>query len=189
MSVDVNKSIHVTVFGGSKPLPGTPAYENAFKLGNYLGSGGYTVLTGGYIGTMEAVSRGAALAGGHVIGVTCDEIESWRPVAPNSWIMEERRYPTLRKRLYELIEGCDIAMALPGGIGTLAEVAVMWSQLQTGASAPRPIILIGRGWKKTLAVFFDSLGEYISVKDREWLHFSNRVDTAYQLLQTLMLNR
>lgn len=180
---------HVTVFGGSQPLPNTPAYESAFKLGKYLGSGGYVVLTGGYIGTMEAVSRGVAEAGGHVIGVTCDEIESWRPVAPNPWIKEERRYPTLRKRLYALIDGCDIAMALPGGIGTLAEVAVMWSQLQTGASAPKPIILIGIDWAHAMKAVFDYLGEYISINDRKWLHFADSVDIAFQRMQALLTNR
>ena len=57
------------------------------------------MLTGGYIGTMEAVSRGAAEAGGHVIGVTCEEIEAWRPVRVNAWVKEEIRRKTLMERL------------------------------------------------------------------------------------------
>jgi predicted Rossmann-fold nucleotide-binding protein len=52
--------VRVTVFGGSKPKVGESAYEDAFQLGSLLGKAGYTVLTGGYIGTMEAVSHGAA---------------------------------------------------------------------------------------------------------------------------------
>jgi uncharacterized protein (TIGR00725 family) len=189
MSENANKQIRVTVFGGSKPKPGELDYEEALKLGKQLGDARCAVLTGGYIGTMEAVSRGAALAGGHVIGVTCDEIESWRPVTPNPWIMEERRYPTLRKRLYALIEDCDVAMALPGGIGTLAEIAVMWSQLQTGASAPRPLILIGKGWEITMNAFFGALGEYVTKNDRRWLYFAPNVDAASQHLQTLTSNQ
>lgn len=55
--------MNVTVFGGSQPKPGTPAYEEARQLGELLAQRGHTVLTGGYIGTMEAVSRGAAHAG------------------------------------------------------------------------------------------------------------------------------
>ena len=50
------------------------AYAEALALGELLAQRGHTVLTGGYMGTMEAVSDGAAAAGGHVIGVTCDEI-------------------------------------------------------------------------------------------------------------------
>jgi predicted Rossmann-fold nucleotide-binding protein len=76
----------VSVFGGSSSKPGDIDYENACKLGKYLGDAGYIVLTGGYIGTMEAVSRGVVENGGHTIGVTCDEIERWRPVGPNSWV-------------------------------------------------------------------------------------------------------
>ncbi|MBC8506792.1 MAG: LOG family protein, partial [Chloroflexi bacterium] len=109
--------MRITVFGGSKPKPGEPAYDDAYYLGQLLGAQGYSVLTGGYIGTMEAVSRGAAEAGGHVIGVTCDEIESWRPVSPNRWVLEEMRFPTLKERMYALIEECDAAMTLPDGIG------------------------------------------------------------------------
>jgi uncharacterized protein (TIGR00725 family) len=142
------------------------------------------VLTGGYIGTMEAVSRGAAEAGGHVIGVTCDEIESWRPVVPNRWVQEEMRYPTLRQRLYALIDGCDVALALPGGIGTLAEVAVMWSQLQTGASVPRPLILIGLAWKNILDTLMNHLGQYFAEKDRKWLFFADDVDQAVKLIDS-----
>ncbi len=54
------------------------AYEEARELGKFLAEHGHAVLTGGYMGTMEAVSRGACEAGGHVIGVTCEDIEEWR---------------------------------------------------------------------------------------------------------------
>jgi uncharacterized protein (TIGR00730 family) len=168
----------VTVFGGSQPRPGDIAYLQAYELGKGIASAGYAVLTGGYIGTMEAVSRGAAEAGGHVIGVSCDEIESWRPVKPNPWVMEELRYATLRQRLFALIDVCDAALALPGGIGTLAEVAAMWSQLQTGASSPRPLILIGPGWALTLRAFLDGLGQYIHPNDRQWVQLAVDVDAA-----------
>jgi len=97
----------VTVFGGAGPKPGDPAYLEALELGRELAQAGHSVLTGGYIGTMEAVSRGAAEAGGHVIGVTCDEIETWRAVSPNAWVQEEWRYPSLRQRLFALMDHCD----------------------------------------------------------------------------------
>ena len=61
------------------------------------------------MGTMEAVSRGAHEAGGHVVGVTCESIETWRPVKMNQWAKEERRNKTLIERLQGLINGCDAA--------------------------------------------------------------------------------
>jgi len=175
----------ITIFGGSRPKPGEPAYQQAFKLGELLGSAGYTVLTGGYIGTMEAVSRGAAEAGGHVIGITCDEIEAWRPVSCNPWVSQEIRFNTLRQRMFALMDECDAALALPGGPGTLAEVAVMWNHLLTEAISPRPLILVGTGWRETIEQFFASFEEYIPSEQRRWLSFAGDVETAFQTLQSI----
>src|SRR5512140_2583777 len=99
--------MNITIFGGSLPKPGSTDYQNAIELGRLLANAGHTVLTGGYIGSMEAVSRGANEAGGHVIGVTCEEIERWRTVKPNRWVQEERRFDTMQERLNELIRACD----------------------------------------------------------------------------------
>ena len=68
--------MNITIFGGTKPQPGDADYREAERLGSLLARAGHTVITGGYIGTMEAVSKGAAEAGGHVIGVTCREDRS-----------------------------------------------------------------------------------------------------------------
>ncbi|HLE92709.1 MAG TPA: LOG family protein, partial [Anaerolineales bacterium] len=117
----------ITVFGGSQPKEGDAAYAEAQDLGRLLAERGHTVLTGGYIGTMEAVSRGACEAGGHVIGVTCEDIEAWRPIKANAWVKEEIRKKTLIERLHALIHDSDAALALPGGAGTLAEISLMWN--------------------------------------------------------------
>jgi uncharacterized protein (TIGR00730 family) len=180
------KPLRVTVFGGSHPKTGEPAYEQAWQLGQLIGAAGYTVLTGGYIGTMEAVSRGASEAGGHVIGVTCDEIEHWRKGRANRWVREEMRYPSLRERLYALIDECDAAIALPGGVGTLAEISMMWSQMQVFATSPRPLILIGDGWQTMMSDFYATLGEYVSEQSRALVTFSPDVDQAFAVLQSLI---
>lgn len=174
--------MRVTVFGGAEPRPGDPAYQEAFRLGQLIASKGFTVLTGGYIGTMEAVSRGAAEAGGHVIGVTCDEIEAWRPVRPNAWVQEQIRFPSLRQRLNALIDQCDAAIALPGGIGTLAEVAVMWSNLQTGVVSPRRLILVGPGWQSVMDQFIAVFCDYVLPQYRQRLSFAPDVESAVDLL-------
>lgn len=173
----------ITVFGGSKPKQRETAYHQAFRLGKLLGTAGYTVLNGGYIGTMEAVSRGVYESGGYVIGITCDEIERWRPVSPNPWLHEEMRFPTLRERLYALIDLCDAALVLPGGIGTLAEMSVMWSQMQTRSSKPRPLILIGNGWKATFGSFHQNFDEYLDEKDLFLLSWADQVEEAVAQLQ------
>lgn len=174
--------MRITVFGGSKPRPGEPDYEQARQLGKLLGEAGHTVLTGGYVGTMEAVSSGAAGAGAHVIGVTCDEIEAWRPGGHNRWVQEEIRFPSLRERLYALIEGCDAAVAMPGGVGTLAEVAMMWNLLLTGAITPRPLILAGPGWKAVLDAYLAAFGDFIPLPQREWVSFATDLESVMKQL-------
>src|SRR6186997_1832879 len=99
--------MRISVFGGSEPKESTPAYAEAMELGRMLAERGHTVLTGGYIGTMEATSRGAHEAGGHVIGVTCEEIERWRPRTANQWVKEEIRKETRIERLHTLIHESD----------------------------------------------------------------------------------
>ncbi len=171
---------NITVFGGSHPTP--IDYEQAVRLGKLLGEASFNVLTGGYIGTMEAVSQGAAQTGVNVIGVTCSQIEAWRPAKPNAWVKEERKYPTLRQRLFALIEQCDAAIALPGGPGTLAEIAMMWNHVIVATMPAKPIILVGIGWKTTFDQFFQTLGEYIPIEQRNWLSFAPDVDTAVDYL-------
>jgi uncharacterized protein (TIGR00730 family) len=172
----------ITVFGGSAPKPGSPAYQEALTLGKLIGQEGHTAITGGYIGTMEAVSRGCAEAGGHVIGVTCDEIEAWRPVKPNQWVLEEQRFPTIHQRLLTLIEICDAAFALPGGVGTLAEIAMMWNQMQTEAIPARPLILIGAGWEATFLAMFSGLDGYVPQVHQTYITLAPTAEAGYAQL-------
>lgn len=172
----------VTVFGGSQPKEGSAAYEEARLLGSLLAQRGHTVLTGGYMGTMEAVSRGAHEAGGHVIGVTCEEIEAWRPTGPNAWVKEERRMKTLINRIQALIEGCDAALALPGGVGTLTEIMTMWNRMVVESLPRRPLILIGQGWQSTFDQFFNEFDAYVSANQRELLLFAKDVQKAVEML-------
>jgi uncharacterized protein (TIGR00730 family) len=174
--------MNVTIFGGSQAKPGDLVYQEAYLLGSLLANAGYTIQTGGYIGVMEASSRGAAESGGHVIGCTCDEIEKWRPVGPNRWVNEERRYPTLRQRLFALIDTCDAAIAMPGGIGTLAEIAEIWSHVQSQAISPRPIILVGSGWKQIMATLFSVQGDFIPPHYRKLLTFAENSQGALEAL-------
>ena len=176
----------ITVFGGSQPKPSDPVYQDALHLGQLIAREGYILLTGGYIGTMEALSRGAAEAGGHVIGVTCDQIEAWRPVKANSWVTEDWHYDTLQQRIFALIENCDAALALPGGVGTLAEIMLTWNLLLTHILSPRPLILIGPGWQSSIQTFLEAQGKFTSEIQRSWVSFSPDVDQAFQRLQEIL---
>jgi uncharacterized protein (TIGR00730 family) len=181
--------MNISVFGGSQPKAGDAAYAEARELGKLLAQRGHTVLTGGYIGTMEAVSRGASEAGGHVIGVTCEEIERWRKVGANRWVKEEWRKKTLIERLQALVEGCDAALALPGGPGTLTEISLLWNLMIVESLHRRPLILIGDGWQSVFDQVFKQLEPYTSAQQRELLSFAKDIHTAVHKLESWQVSK
>lgn len=132
----------ITVFGSSRPAPGSADYETARQLGAALARAGFPVATGGYGGTMEGVSRGAKEAGGKTLGVTAEVFRS----AANAWVEEEFRVKTWQQRLLKLVELGAGYVVLPGGTGTLVELAVAWEWINKGFLAPRPVVLLGDFW-------------------------------------------
>lgn len=174
--------MNVAVFGGAGAKPQDDIYGQTVDLGAGLAKAGHTVMTGGYIGIMEAASKGANEAGGHVIGVTCDEIEAFRPIKPNQWVKEEWRYATLSDRLMNLVNRCDAAIAMPGGIGTLAEISILWNQILIKAVPPKPLILFGTGWKNTIDTLMTAQNEFIAVHDCDIIQFAPDVHSALRIL-------
>ena len=174
--------MNVSVFGGSQPKEGDSSYAEAYELGKLLAQAGHAVLTGGYIGTMEAISRGANEAGGHVIGVTCDEIEKWRSVKANLWVQEERHFQTLEQRLIELVHTCDAAIALPGGPGTLTEIALTWNLMIVDSTPVKPLILVGKSWKKVLEIFNQEFADYTSLSQEKLIIFAETIHEASKLI-------
>ena len=172
----------ITIFGGSSPLPESREYQFAYDLGYALAKSGHTVLTGGYMGTMEASSKGASEAGGHVIGITCEEIERWRKRSHNEWVREECKLETLHERMIKLIDSCDTAIALPGGPGTLAEIVLMWNRIQIEAIPPVPIILVGEEWKKIFSLFYQELNGYIPPSSMETIKFAYTIEEVISFL-------
>jgi uncharacterized protein (TIGR00730 family) len=173
----------VAVFGGSAPKPGSAAYNESVEMGRLLAVAGHAVATGGYTGVMEGASRGAADAGGHVIGVTCGLIESWREgFAPNAWVKEVIKYDSLRERLYHLISFCDAAVALSGGIGTLSEISLLWSLMQTSELPGKPLVLVGPVWRTTFEAFLAHADGYIAEPDRSLITIVDNVESVLDVL-------
>jgi len=171
----------ISVFGSSAPRPGSQPYVEAYAAGRLLAESGFAVATGGYSGTMTAVSQGAAEAGGHVIGVTSEQIERFRPLGPNQWVKEEIRYVTLRDRLLHLVTQNDGMIVLPGGIGTLSEMSLAWSFLQTGEMSKRPFVMLGDIWQNTINAFNDP--QYIRAQHLALLHFADTPETAVSFIK------
>lgn len=182
----IDRSRVVSVFGGSAPKAGSEAYEAARELGRRLALAGFAVATGGYGGVMSGASQGAAEAGGHVIGVTCAQIETWRgDLMANRWVAEEIRYRTLRERLHHLVASCEVAVAMPGGIGTLSEIALTWSLMQTREIPRKPLVLVGRLWRETFSTFLREADGYIHPHDGELMALMPDVDAAMGVIEMM----
>lgn len=171
----------ISVFGSSAPRPSDETYEVARTVGRLLAEAGFVVATGGYSGTMEATSRGAAEAGGHVIGVGAHRIEQFRPGGLNEWVIEEVQYETLQDRVLHLVRYNDGMIVLPGGIGTLSEMALAWSFLQVGEIDTRPLVLLGDLWQETMETFIRS--EFVEVPHAALLHYADSPQDAVAFIQ------
>lgn len=140
----------ITVYGSSQVRPPQPEYEDAVTIGRALAQAGYAVMSGGYYGIMEAVSKGANSAGGHVIGVTTDQIGLQFDIKPNAYLDEIVNFADLRDRLLYMVEHTDGYLAMPGGIGTLHEIAETWELMRIGGVPRRPFVCYGSLWAKVI---------------------------------------
>jgi len=136
----------ISVFGSSRVTDNSAAYRQALELGAGLARAGFSVATGGYSGVMEAVSRGAAEAGGpggKVIGVVSRSLSG----KPNAWVSRKIVVETWEQRLFRLIALGDGYVACPGATGTLVELAVAWEMMSKGQLSRRPLVALGPFWR------------------------------------------
>lgn len=158
----------VAVFGSSQTRPDEPDYSAAMRCGRLLAESGFHVATGGYGGLMEAVSRGAADAGGTVIAATAPDLFPNRTGA-NQWAHIEKPQPTLPLRISELLDNSVATIALPGSIGTLTELIVAWnaSFIDTLTQRrPRPVIAVGAQWSNLVALIASEVNSSVELVTR-----------------------
>lgn len=138
----------VAVFGSAGTRPGSPQWTAAEAVGAALAHAGIAVITGGYSGTMEAVSKGAHEAGGHTIGVIAPSLFRNRATA-NPFVTEVIEAPTLADRIGELMARASATIALPGSIGTATELLVAWNTnhvVRRNGGVPIPTVAVGSEW-------------------------------------------
>ncbi|MFQ5801608.1 MAG: LOG family protein [Candidatus Methylomirabilales bacterium] len=136
----------VTIFGSSRPGPDSPAYARAERLGLALARHGWVVCNGGYGGTMAATARGARRAGGEVIGITCALYGG----SPNPYLTHHEEASDLFARLGRLLHLGDAYVILPGGSGTLLELALVLEYQHKQLMPPKPVLLLGSYWRSTV---------------------------------------
>jgi uncharacterized protein (TIGR00730 family) len=131
----------VTVFGSARARPGERAYDTAEAIGRAVAKAGFTVVTGGGPGVMEAACKGAFEAGGKTVGLNIELPMEQKP-NPYTTISLHFHYFFVRKVM--LVKYATAFVLLPGGFGTIDEMFETLTLIQTHKIRPFPVILVGR---------------------------------------------
>ena len=166
----------VTIFGTSRARSGEATFTLAMETGGLLAQAGFTIANGGYGGTMLAAAKGAVEAGGEIIGVTCSAFKSSRA---NEYVTREIVTGSLDERLETLVKLGRAYIVLPGGTGTLLELAKVWELKNKGfLNADKPIILLGGFWKP--------LVELIATEDADSSSYVKLADKPKQAVEMII---
>ncbi len=167
----------VTVFGSARIKRDDPNYELARKMGAAIARLGFTVMTGGGPGIMEAANRGAKEVGGRSVG--CN-IELASEQAANSYLDRcvRMHYFFVRKAL--LVKYSYAFVVMPGGAGTLDELFEAVTLIQTGKIKNFPIVIMGTDYWKGLIGFIDKMAQHqmISASDLSLIYATDSVEEA-----------
>lgn len=179
---DLKKTI--TIFGSTSFSPKNHYYKEAKKLGKLLAKGGYTVITGGGPGIMEAANRGAFEAGGESVGINIQLPEGQRT---NEYVKKPIGFHYFFTRKVMLSFSSQACIFFPGGFGTLDEFFEMVMLVQTQKLAnPMIIIAVGKEYWQPL---FDWLKSEVYSKRRaieeEDLEIFQLVDSAREAYQII----
>ena len=166
----------VTIFGGSKCSEDSPEYIEARELGSRLAEAGFTICTGGYLGVMEAASRGAREKGGRVLGIVMNQFKH----EPNRFLTDKVATNHFYERLQNLITRSVGFVALRGGMGTVTEISLVWNKLMTGVIDRRPLVLIGDCWRPVVEAWKSHL--VVSESDVDFLDFADDAATAATII-------
>jgi uncharacterized protein (TIGR00730 family) len=138
----------VSIFGSTRAKPEEEIYQKAEQIGQLLAENGFSVITGGGPGAMEAANKGAALAGGKSIGINI-ELPLEQTPNPYTNINLSFNYFFVRKVMF--IKYAMAYIILPGGFGTMDELFESITLIQTHKIKPFPVILVGsRYWRGLL---------------------------------------
>jgi uncharacterized protein (TIGR00730 family) len=172
----------ISVFGSARFKEGHQYYELGREVGAALAREGYTVMTGGGPGVMEAANRGAKEAGGPSIG--CNIILPHEQ-APNSYLDQVVTFYYFFVRKVMLIKYSYAFVILPGGLGTLDEMMEAVTLIQTGKLYDFPVILMGKNYWQGLYDWLYQVPVKTGAVSGENLHFLHMTDDPQEAIRII----
>ena len=178
----------VTVFGSARIHRDDPHYELARKMGAAIARLGFTVMTGGGPGIMEAANRGAKEAGGRSVGCTI-ELPSEQPANTYLDRCVRMHYFFVRKTL--LVKYSYAFVVMPGGAGTLDELFEALTLIQTGKVKNFPVVIMGTDYWKELIDFMNKMAQcgMIAPSDLNLIYATDSVDEAIEHIRKKTIGR
>jgi len=173
----------ISVYGSARIEPGDELYKLTETIAYRLGQMGFSIITGGGPGVMEAANKGALEAGATSVGVN---IELPMEQKLNSYTTKSLTFTHFFVRKIMLVKYATAFIIIPGGLGTLDELTEVLTLIQTEKIRPFPVILFkSEYWKGFLDWLRDSaLAQgYISEEDFELLRICDDPDTVVQAVQ------
>jgi uncharacterized protein (TIGR00730 family) len=176
----------VSVFGSARYGEGHPHYALARAVGAGLARAGFTVMTGGGPGIMEAANRGARDVGGPSIGVNILLPEEQKP---NPYVDKTVTFNHFYVRKVMLVKYSYAFVVLPGGFGTLDELFETATLIQTGKIQDFPLILMGREFWTPLLGLLDHLCAKgtISAADKDRILVTDSPEEAVERVRQVVL--
>jgi len=171
---DVDKA--VTIFGSARLQPDNEWYVQAEKLARELADSGYTVLSGGGPGIMEAANKGAFEAGGRSVGLN---ITLPHEQAPNRYQTDSVGFKYFFVRKVMLVKYSTAFVIFPGGYGTLDELFEALTLIQTKKIIPFPVYLIGVDyWRGLVQWLQGTLARKGTINERDLYFFKVTDDVS-----------
>jgi uncharacterized protein (TIGR00730 family) len=174
----------VTIYGSARAKPGSWSYETAQALAEAVARRGFTVITGGGPGVMDAANRGAMLAGGQSVGLNID-LPQEQIANPSTTFSLRFHYFFVRKVM--LVKYATAFILFPGGLGTLDELFELTTLMQTKKLQPFPIILMGRSyWEGLLQWLYEQAvaQDRLDASSLARLYVTDDVDDALRHIET-----
>jgi len=174
----------VSIYGSARIKPGDKLYAQTEEIARRLGQLGFSIVTGGGPGVMEAANKGASDAGVTSMGLNIDlpEMQACNPYANKTVVF---RYFFVRKVM--LVKYATAFIIMPGGLGTLDELTEVLTLMQTKKIRPFPIILFdSQYWKGFLDWLRNTslAGGYVSEEDFDLLRICDEPDGVVEAVQS-----
>lgn len=172
----------VTIFGSARVQPGTPYYDLTERIARQLSDAGFSVISGGGPGIMEAANKGAFFGSSPSVGLNI-QLPHEQSANPYQDVSQTFRHFFARK--YMFVRFASAYVVMPGGYGTLDELMEALTLIQTGKARKIPLILVcSEFWKGLIDWIKDRL---VSEKmiDPDDIHLIQLIDTPEEIVQAI----